>query len=83
MNFWTGETWINYLNNHEAAEQVKQEIEQKGGYAELLPFDASQPQQIEAAIDQWESAPADEWISILVNYAGSRGVLCPAPEPLL
>lgn len=65
-------TIINYLNNHEAAEQVKREIEQKGGYAELLPFDASQPQQIEAAIDQWESAHPDEWISILVNNAGIR-----------
>lgn len=65
-------TIINYLNNHEAAEQVKQEIEQEGGYAELLPFDASQPQQIEVAIDQWESAHPDEWISILVNNAGIR-----------
>lgn len=65
-------TIINYLNNHEAAEQVKREIEQEGGYAELLPFDTSQPQQIEAAIDQWESAHPDEWISILVNNAGIR-----------
>lgn len=65
-------TIINYLNNHEAAEQVKREIEQEGGYAELLPFDASQPQQIEAAIDQWESVHPDEWISILVNNAGIR-----------
>lgn len=65
-------TIINYLNNHEAAEQVKREIEQEGGYAELLPFDASQPQQIEAAIDQWKSAHPDEWISILVNNAGIR-----------
>lgn len=65
-------TIINYLNNHEAAEQVKREIEQEGGYAELLPFDASQPQQIEAAIDQWESTHPDEWISILVNNAGIR-----------
>lgn len=65
-------TIINYLNNHEAAEQVKREIEQEGGYAELLPFDASQPQQIEAAIDQWESAHPDERISILVNNAGIR-----------
>lgn len=65
-------TIINYLNNHEAAEQVKREIEQEGGYAELLPFDASLPQQIEAAIDQWESAHPDEWISILVNNAGIR-----------
>ena len=65
-------TIIIYLNIHEAAEQVKQEIEQEGGYAELLPFDASHPQQIEAAIDQWESVHPDEWISILVNNAGIR-----------
>ncbi len=47
-------------------------MEQEGGYAELLPFDASQPQQIEAAIDQWESAHPDASISILVNNAGIR-----------
>ena len=63
---------INYLNNQEAALQVKQEIEQDGGSAELLPFDASKPEEIEAAIDRWEEAHPDEWIYTLVNNAGIR-----------
>lgn len=63
---------INYLSNQEAAEQVKQEIEQEGGTAELLPFDASQPKEIENAIDHWEAAHPEEWIYILVNNAGIR-----------
>lgn len=63
---------INYLSNQEAAEQVKLEIEREGGKAELLPFDASQPKEIEAAIDGWETEHPDEWIYVLVNNAGIR-----------
>lgn len=63
---------INYLSNQEAAEQVKQEIEQEGGHAELLQFDASKPKEIEAAIDKWEENHPDEWIYTLVNNAGIR-----------
>lgn len=63
---------INYLSNQEAAEQVKREIEQEGGRAELLQFDASKPQEIEAAIDRWEAEHPDEWIYTLVNNAGIR-----------
>ena len=40
---------INYLSNKEAAQQVADEITAKGGTAELLPFDTSDPKSIEAA----------------------------------
>ena len=63
---------INYHSNTACAEEVKQEIEAKGGHAELLPFDVSDPQSIEDAIDQWEAAHAEEYISVLVNNAGIR-----------
>lgn len=63
---------INYLSNHTAAEQVKCEIEQEGGHAELLQFDASKPKEIETAIDKWEEKHPDEWIYVLVNNAGIR-----------
>lgn len=63
---------INYLHNQECALAVKEEIESQGGKAELLPFDASNPKQIEAAIDKWEGEHAEEWISVLVNNAGIR-----------
>ena len=63
---------INYLHNQECAEQVKKMIEEEGGHAELLQFDASQPKEIEAAIDLWEKQHPDEWIYALVNNAGIR-----------
>lgn len=63
---------LNYLSNEAKALQVKEEIEQNGGSAELLPFDVSSPQAIETAIDQWEEQHQDEYISVLVNNAGIR-----------
>lgn len=63
---------INYLSNHEAAESVAREIVEAGGAAELLPFDASDPQAIEQAIDKWEEEHPDDWFSVLVNNAGLR-----------
>ena len=63
---------INYHSNSECAQEVKQLIEEKGGHAELLPFDVADPTAIAAAIDSWEAAPPDEFISVLVNNAGIR-----------
>ena len=63
---------VNYLNNVNAAQIVIQEITDAGGVAELLPFDASNPQAIETAIDNWEKEHPDDYISVLVNNAGIR-----------
>jgi len=63
---------INYLSNQACAQAVLDEIAKDGGHAELLPFDASDPKQIEQAIDQWEEKHPEEWISVLVNNAGIR-----------
>jgi len=63
---------INYKSNEEAARQTAREIEDAGGKAELLPFDVSDPQQIETAIEQWETAHPDDYVSVLVNNAGIR-----------
>lgn len=63
---------INYHSNSECAQEVKQLIEEKGGHAELLPFDVADPKAIESAIDSWEAAHPDEFISVLVNNAGIR-----------
>lgn len=63
---------LNYLSNHEAAREVARQIEEAGGKAELLPFDTSDPEAINAAIDQWEAAHADDYVSVLVNNAGLR-----------
>ena len=61
---------INYLKNEEAAALVAEEIEQQGGKAELLPFDTSCPEAIEAALERWEEGHPDDYIYVLVNNAG-------------
>lgn len=63
---------INYRSNHAAAKETKQAIEEAGGRCELLPFDTADPKAIEAAIEQWESAHPDDYVSVLVNNAGIR-----------
>ena len=63
---------VNYLSNVNAAQTVVQEITDAGGTAELLPFDASNPQAIDAALEAWEQAHPDDYISVLVNNAGIR-----------
>lgn len=63
---------INFLKNRECAEKVLEEISEKGGKAELLPFDAANPEEIERALDSWEETHPDSFISLLVNNAGIR-----------
>lgn len=63
---------INFKSSEQSALAVKQEIEQAGGHAELLPFDVADPVSINAAIDDWEQRHPDEYISVLVNNAGIR-----------
>lgn len=61
---------INYKSNHEAANETLRLIEEAGGEAELLPFDVSQPDAINEAMDRWEAANPDAFIEVLVNNAG-------------
>ena len=61
---------LNYKSNHAAAEETKRLIEATGGEAELMPFDVSQPDAVNAALDKWFSAHPDEYIDVLVNNAG-------------
>ena len=63
---------INYCSRDDAALEVKQIIEDKGGIAELMKCDVSDPAQIESAIEQWETSHPEDYIDILVNNAGIR-----------
>ncbi len=63
---------INCRDSIEAAGEVKRLIEEKGGTAELLPFNVSDAVETEAAIGNWECSHPDEYISVLVNNAGIR-----------
>ena len=61
---------LNYKSHHTEAEATKQMIEAVGGEAELMPFDVSQPDAINAALDNWFAAHPDDYIDVLVNNAG-------------
>ncbi|MBQ6084597.1 MAG: 3-oxoacyl-ACP reductase FabG [Bacteroidales bacterium] len=63
---------INYQSNKEAAEDTLKQVQELGGTGELLPFDVADPQAIEAALEGWQNAHPDDYISVLVNNAGIR-----------
>lgn len=63
---------VNYCSNDEAARQTVAEIETAGGKAELLKFDVSDGEAVEAALAAWETAHPDDYVSVLVNNAGIR-----------
>lgn len=63
---------INYLSNHDAAQEVQKQIEAMGGQAELLPFNVSDFEESVSALEKWEASHPDDYIHILVNNAGVR-----------
>ena len=63
---------INYQSNEQAALSVKAEIEAQGGQAELMPFDVSNADAVNEALNAWEEAHPDDYIAYLVNNAGIR-----------
>ena len=63
---------INYQSNSAAAEETLRSITEAGGQAELLPFDVSDPEQIEKALESWSASHPDDHIAVLVNNAGIR-----------
>lgn len=63
---------INYHSNSEAAAETLKAIEDAGGQGELLPFDVTEEQAVDTALEQWEDHHPDEYISVLVNNAGVR-----------
>lgn len=63
---------INFQSNETAGQQVKAAIEEEGGSAELMRFDVSKPEEIEAALDKWQDEHPEDYIAYLVNNAGIR-----------
>ena len=63
---------INYHNNVDAAKETLTQIEEVGGSAELLQFNVGNVEEVDAAIDQWETNHPDDYIAYLVNNAGVR-----------
>ena len=65
--------WLNYRSNHEAAERVKNEVEQINAQCRLLPFDVSDA---EATLSVLDPLIEKETPYILTNNAGfSRDML--------
>lgn len=63
---------INYHSNETAAQEVAEAIRDKGGVADLLPFDVSNEQSVDSALEKWEEVHPSDRITVLVNNAGIR-----------
>lgn len=63
---------INYRSNEAKALEVKKLVEAEGCQAELMHFDVTDEEAVNKAMDAWENAHPDDYISILVNNAGIR-----------
>ena len=63
---------INYASNVEAAQNTLNEIIANGGQGELLPFDVSDRESVETALQEWSLLHKNEYISVLINNAGVR-----------
>lgn len=63
---------INYRSNEAAAREVAESIRSKGGEADLLPFDVSNEESVDSALESWEETHPSDRITVLVNNAGIR-----------
>jgi len=63
---------INYASNEEAALETKKLIEEKGGTAELLPFDVKSVENIDNVLNNWAEKHPEDFIAVLANNAGIR-----------
>ncbi|MDR3351370.1 MAG: 3-oxoacyl-ACP reductase FabG [Prevotellaceae bacterium] len=63
---------INCASNREAALATRQAIIDRGGQAEILPFDVSSKEAVDAALTGWAEEHPGDYIAVLVNNAGVR-----------
>lgn len=63
---------VNFQSNSEAAKETVDMIKQTGGTAQALQFDVSSKEQVETALEAWESEHPNEYIEVLINNAGIR-----------
>jgi len=63
---------INYAVNEAAALETKRMVEEKGGTAELLPFNVADGAAVDQALEAWAEKHPDDYIGVLVNNAGIR-----------
>ncbi len=63
---------INYQSNDEEAKKTAALIEEKGVAAQLLKYDVSKEEEVNAALGVWMEANKDKAIEVLINNAGIR-----------
>lgn len=63
---------INYASNKEAALETAELIKNAGGTSELMPFDISDQESIEKALETWYQQNPEQYIEVLINNAGIR-----------
>jgi len=61
---------ISYIRNKEAAEETAKIIEGFGNTCDILQFDVSIMEEVNASLEQWEKEHPDHVVSIIVNNAG-------------
>lgn len=67
---------VHYNSNKSHAEKTLDRIKTNGGSGELIQFDVTDNKSVKNALDGWKNAHPEEYISVLVNNAGtSKDVL--------
>lgn len=63
---------INYQSNDEEAKKTAALIEEKGVSAQLMKYDVSKEEEVNATLAAWMEANKDKTIEVLINNAGIR-----------
>ncbi|TPG44589.1 3-oxoacyl-ACP reductase FabG [Flavobacterium pectinovorum] len=61
---------INYHSNKTAAEATLQEVQKLGGTGEILGFDVSNYEEVQATLTKWQEANPEAIVEAIVNNAG-------------
>ena len=63
---------VNYQSNEEEAKKTAALIEEKGVTAQLLKYDVSKEEEVNATLATWMESNKDKTIEVLINNAGIR-----------
>jgi 3-oxoacyl-[acyl-carrier protein] reductase len=63
---------INYLSNHEEAQDTLNQVRKAGAEGTLLQFDVTDSVQVEKVLSAWQEQNPESYIEVLVNNAGIR-----------
>ncbi|UCG27308.1 MAG: 3-oxoacyl-ACP reductase FabG [Bacteroidales bacterium] len=63
---------VNYNRSETGAGETLEMILRNGGKGELIKFDVSNPDEVNAVLDKWIEENSDSYIEVLVNNAGIR-----------